>query len=197
MLYTIPWYILCMLIPVTLYLFIRFKILFFLFLILGTVYFMLIWGNIFIYDFLHPRKDMGMGFVWGVFFLMMDTICFFGMVVITLFIDGWIKRKTEKQTLFYLIWQSIPFKKIFSIGWKLVLTGWILLQPYLIWSGYQAYQEAKRLEVKNFQQLGIFDFYTPFVKHIRVYLKDTEGKPYTDTYKRWSYRRGRFVYEYQ
>jgi len=197
MFYLIPWYILVPVVPIAIYLFMRFRVLFFIFFILGMLYFTLIWGNIFIYDFLHPRKDMGMGFAWGIFFLMMDTVYFLGMVVLTLVVDAWMKQKTDKQTLFNTIWERISFKKIFSIIWKLLLIGWILVQPYLIWSGYQAYQEAKRLDVENFQRLGIFDFYSPFVKHIRVYLKDTDDKPYTDTYKRWSYRRGKFVYEYQ
>jgi hypothetical protein len=176
----------------------KFRVVFFTYLILGTLYFSFVWGYIIIDDLLHPRIDRGMAFAWNLLFLMLDTVYFVSSVVITFMVDAFMKRKTDEITLFSSVRKKLPsFKTIFSITWKVILIGWILFQPYLIWSGYKAYNEAKRLDVKNFSRMGIFHFYSPFIKHIRVDLKNVEDKPYTDTYKRWSYRRGRFVYEYR
>ena len=198
MLYMIPWYYIILLAAVSLYVFIKFRVVFFTYLILGTLYFSLIWGEIIIYSLLYPRADMGMAFAWNLMFMITDMVYFILSIVITFIVDIYVKRKTDKKTLFSTVRQKLPsFKTIFSIVWKLTFISWLLLQPYLIWSGYQAYNEAKRLDVVNFSKMGVFDFYSPFVKYIRVDLKNVEDKPYTSTFKRWSYRRGRFVYQYQ
>lgn len=198
MLLFIPWYYLVLGSFLLLYIFIKVRIVFFIYLILGILYFSLIWGEITIYDLLYPRRDVSMAFAWNVMFMIIDMIFFFFSVAITFAVDAFIKRKTDKKTFFSMVWKRLPsFKTLFSIIWKTAFLLWILLQPYLIWSGYQAYHEAKKLDVKNFSEMGVFDFYSPFVKYIRVDLKNVENKPYTDTFKRWSYRRGKFVYQYQ
>ena len=96
------------------------------------------------------------------------------------------------------ILKKIPsFKTLFSLVWKSTFIIWICIQPYLMWSGYQAYEEAKKLDVLGFSRMSVFDFYSPFIKYIKINLKNVENKPDTDTFKRWSYRRGKFVYQYE
>ena len=195
MLYMNPWYYTILLAAISLYVFIKFRVVFFIYLILGTLCFSLILGLIIIDSLLYTRVDRG-GMVLGLYLMLMIT--YMVSIVITFIVDIYVKRKTDKKTLFSTVRKKLPsFKKIFSIVWKLTFISWLLLQPYLIWSGYQAYNEAKRLDVANFSKMGVFDFYSPFVKYIRVDLKNVEDKPYTSTFKRWSYRRGRFVYQYQ
>ena len=195
MLYMNPWYYIILLAAISLYVFIKFRVVFFIYLILGTLCFSLILGLIIIESLLYPQVDRG-GMVLGLYLMLMIT--YMVSIVITFIVDIYVKRKTDKKTLFSTVRKKLPsFKTIFSIVWKLTFISWLLLQPYLIWSGYQAYNEAKRLDVANFSKMGVFDFYSPFVKYIRVDLKNVEDKPYTDTFKRWSYKRGRFVYQYQ
>ena len=188
MTFLIPWYYLVLAAFPLLYIFIKVRMVFFIYLILGILFFSVMWGEIMIYDLLYPRRDRGMEFSWNLMFMMMDMILFFVSVGITFVVDIFVKRKTDEKTLFSTVWKRVPsFKKLFSIVWKSVFIVWIFIQPYLVWSGYQAYHEAKKLDVLNFSRMGVFDFYSPFIKYIRIDLKNVEDKPYTSTFKRWSY----------
>jgi hypothetical protein len=66
---------------------------------------------------------------------------------------------------------------------------YILFQGYLLYSANNAYESAKQMQVKDIDTKNMYDFYTPTIKHIQIQA----GNP--KRYYRWSYRRGRYVFE--
>ena len=122
MLYMNPLYYIILLAAISLYVFIKFRVVFFTYLILGTLYFSLIWGEIIIYSLLYPRADMGMAFAWNLMFMITDMVYFILSIVITFIVDIYVKRKTDKKTLFSTVRKKLPsFKTIFLIVWQLTL----------------------------------------------------------------------------
>ena len=122
MLYIIPWYYIILLAAISLYMFIKFRVVFFTYLILGALHFSLILGVMIIYSLLYPRVDMGMAFAFKMMLMITDIVYFILSIVITFIVDIYVKRKTDKKTLFSTVRKKLPsFKTIFLIVWQLTL----------------------------------------------------------------------------
>ena len=91
----------------------------------------------------------------------------------------------------------ILWKKLFIEVFKRFIVPVILIfiliyfffQGYLLFSAHNAYESAKKMQAKNINAINMYDFYSPTIKHIQIQA----GEP--KRYYRWSYRRGRYVFE--
>ena len=93
-------------------------------------------------------------------------------------------RLEEKHIRVYVIEQLVS--KLISKSLKLIIFIALLFQGFLLFSAFNAYSEAEKINKKYVENNSILDFYSPYIKEI-----------YIDDDTRWSYHRECYLNEWK